>query len=517
MWNSQASRRPRRSSAAHLNLESLEARLLLYSTTGGQWTFGNRITYSFAPDGTSIGGVPSAWYQSMSNRGFSPQTWKTEFRKAAAVWEDVANINLVEVPDNGAAFGVSGNQQGDSRFGDIRIGGSPQSSNVLGLSFLSPPYNGGTLAGDIVMNTNQLWQINSAYDIETVAIHEIGHALGLDHSAIASAVMYASYNYDSKQTLTTDDISGIQAIYGPRQPDRFDTRTDNDYYYRATNLTGWLDGKNQITMPDLDISGTYDQDWFLVTAPSNTTSTVTITMQSQYLSSLSPRFMVYTTSLYPVSDAYAVNSYGATITKTIGGVTPNLSFYVRTLGASNPSGKGSYALMLNFGTYTQPLVSPPNTVVPSQPDQESGSSNLQTSGPLPGLGLDPTRGNGKQNSNGKGHDKHNDTEDLPSLLSIGTLSAWANQDLVSDVLPVNLPDRPLRDLTQFGNWQTDPLPPVPQQMSTFLVGLGKSLSPNIDNFNASYDNTMETALDALLASWRKPDTPGRGRWLASQG
>src|SRR5262249_56402803 len=77
-----------------------------------------------------------------------------------------------------------------------------------------PPINGGSDAGDIVMNSSIAWRVNNDFDLETVAIHEIGHALGLNHSAISSAVMYAYYT-NLKQGLTGDDIAGIQAIYGP--------------------------------------------------------------------------------------------------------------------------------------------------------------------------------------------------------------------------------------------------------------------------------------------------------------
>ena len=48
-----------------------------------------------------------------------------------------------------------------------------------------------------------------------VALHELGHALGLDHSEDTNSIMYAFYDC-SKTTLTADDIAGIQAIYGGR-------------------------------------------------------------------------------------------------------------------------------------------------------------------------------------------------------------------------------------------------------------------------------------------------------------
>lgn len=49
------------------------------------------------------------------------------------------------------------------------------------------------------------------YQIGIVALHELGHCLGLDHSADPRAVMYAYYN--AVPTLTGDDIAGVRALY----------------------------------------------------------------------------------------------------------------------------------------------------------------------------------------------------------------------------------------------------------------------------------------------------------------
>src|SRR5262245_63120195 len=93
-------------------LEGLEGRLLLYSTLGGQWTYGSRITYSFIPDGTSIGGTPSALFQTL-NAKYATATWQQQLEQAASLWEGATNINLALVSDNGAAVGSSGYQQDD--------------------------------------------------------------------------------------------------------------------------------------------------------------------------------------------------------------------------------------------------------------------------------------------------------------------------------------------------------------------------------------------------------------------
>ena len=53
---------------------------------------------------------------------------------------------------------------------------------VLAETFVPPPANGGTDAGDILLNSSVNWQINSNYDLMTVVAHEFGHALGLGES-----------------------------------------------------------------------------------------------------------------------------------------------------------------------------------------------------------------------------------------------------------------------------------------------------------------------------------------------
>ncbi len=57
------------------------------------------------------------------------------------------------------------------------------------------------------------------HDIYTVALHEVGHALGLDHLEITvpNAVMNPTYG-GARRLLSQDDINGIQSLYGIPEP-----------------------------------------------------------------------------------------------------------------------------------------------------------------------------------------------------------------------------------------------------------------------------------------------------------
>ena len=58
----------------------------------------------------------------------------------------------------------------------------------------------------------------SAVDIRRVLIHEIGHGLGLDHPDQNGQHVTAVMNsiVSNVDTAVTDDINGIQALYGAR-------------------------------------------------------------------------------------------------------------------------------------------------------------------------------------------------------------------------------------------------------------------------------------------------------------
>ena len=77
------------------------------------------------------------------------------------------------------------------------------------------PANPEPVAGDMHMDAEEGWHAGTNIDVYTVALHELGHALGLGHSDQPGAIMYPYYRYPSQ--ISPDDIAGIQSIYGTPQ------------------------------------------------------------------------------------------------------------------------------------------------------------------------------------------------------------------------------------------------------------------------------------------------------------
>ncbi|PTL82626.1 M10 family metallopeptidase domain-containing protein [Vitiosangium sp. GDMCC 1.1324] len=70
--------------------------------------------------------------------------------------------------------------------------------------------------GRVHFDDAETWSDNgSGTDLASVALHELGHTLGLAHSNESYAVMYAYYS-GIKRNLTMDDVDGIKSLYGVR-------------------------------------------------------------------------------------------------------------------------------------------------------------------------------------------------------------------------------------------------------------------------------------------------------------
>jgi hypothetical protein len=283
------------------SVDQLEERKLMYATSGNFWPEPSHVTISFMPDGTTLGtGLTSNLQSDMNGiTGLSGGVWETEILRAAQQWAILAHINLAVVPDDGLGWGDGNYQQGDPAHGDIRIGGYDASSygaTWLAEAMQPPPVNNFDLAGDILFNTGVTWHNGSTYDLYTVAMHEIGHALGMDHSSSTTAVMYAAYN-GIKSGLTSDDQSGIQSIYAARPNNEYKANGVGTSSSNAVDLTNELDGNGLLTKVESQ-EWTYETDYYKYTVPAVTDGTATVRLQS---------------------DQYGLGSYELDLYKLVGG------------------------------------------------------------------------------------------------------------------------------------------------------------------------------------------------------
>lgn len=50
--------------------------------------------------------------------------------------------------------------------------------------------------------------------MQTVALHELDHVLGLDHSFVEEVIMYLLQTIRGNNGLNNDDILGMKTLYG---------------------------------------------------------------------------------------------------------------------------------------------------------------------------------------------------------------------------------------------------------------------------------------------------------------
>jgi predicted Zn-dependent protease len=330
------------------------------------------ITISFVPDGTLMTSGPNGKVYSnlfaTLNAKYPTATWEDAILTAAQTWAQQANINFDVVKDNGTTSGQGLYQQGDPKMGDVRIGGYRFGNSYLAGTYLPPPADNYSIAGDFNFNTSQNLNLGATYDIQTVALHELGHALGLAHSTAPNAVMYPYY-HGITRTLTGADIASIQAVYGARQPDAYNVKpaTSNLTITAAASLNAQINLSNlTAVVNNLSINSTTQSEYFKFTAPAGTGNTLKVTVQSAGLSMFTPSVTVYAANRSTVlgSVISPIQYHGVTVSVPISGVTPGQQFYVKVSGADNSVfSTGVYGLTLNFGTTAAPTAALPNTQI----------------------------------------------------------------------------------------------------------------------------------------------------------
>ncbi|HBY59303.1 MAG TPA: hypothetical protein DEH78_05745, partial [Solibacterales bacterium] len=142
----------------------------------------------------------------------SAEQSKSEIRRAFDAWSSVAAIDFQEATGTGLQRSIA-ILFGEGDHGD----GYPFDGPGRGLAhtFFPAPPNPEPIAGDMHLDGAEPWRAGADVDLFSVALHELGHALGLGHSDRPGAVMYPYYRQAAG--LTAEDIAAIRTLYAARE------------------------------------------------------------------------------------------------------------------------------------------------------------------------------------------------------------------------------------------------------------------------------------------------------------
>lgn len=164
--------------------------------------------------------------------GVTPNDFRDAVGRAFASWQAVPTASITY---QFAGF-VSARPQDDDGLSTLGFLAKPELDRVLATTnFLVDEVTGALLESDIFFNSTFPWSVAPAgqtgrFDLESIALHEIGHMSGLGHSALgetelreggrrviaAEAVMFPiafTSGSVAGRTLKDDDVAGISDIY----------------------------------------------------------------------------------------------------------------------------------------------------------------------------------------------------------------------------------------------------------------------------------------------------------------
>ncbi|MDX1559643.1 MAG: matrixin family metalloprotease [Marinobacter sp.] len=185
-----------------------------YKVKWGEQTLGvgARITYAFADETMQFDGARNcgvlAPMKALSGHDLPFEILERETAAAFRVWERAADLTFHRVSDARDANIVLGAQGKPRMRAFANVSSAPEEKD--GVRTISQSL--------VCLNPEQRWKVGfggdkEVYDIRYTLIHEIGHAIGLDHPGPSGQVMGFRYTEDFPG-LQPGDLLGIRRLYG---------------------------------------------------------------------------------------------------------------------------------------------------------------------------------------------------------------------------------------------------------------------------------------------------------------
>jgi len=168
------------------------------------------------PDSDVVGAVRRALarWSNLSNINFVV-TWSSATSISPAdAGDGVSLLTIADTPEN-EAF------NSETTTGRTRVFFDPETGNIAEADVSINPRPRAEDGTQLQFSTDGT---PGTYDLEATFTHEIGHLLGLDHSAVLSSTMQARQAFNgtfglpalTERTLSEDDRQKVRSLYGPK-------------------------------------------------------------------------------------------------------------------------------------------------------------------------------------------------------------------------------------------------------------------------------------------------------------